>query len=40
MRILGLLVAVFAFLFGFRMIALALRTALSGKILMRHAFNG
>jgi len=36
MRILGIFVAAFALLFGVRMVALAVRTAFSGKILTRH----
>ena len=35
MRIFGILLAAIAFIIGFRMVTIALRTALSGKVLVR-----
>jgi hypothetical protein len=35
MRIVGIFIAAFAFFFGFRMLLMAARTAISGKVLTR-----
>lgn len=39
MRILGIVIAALAFIIGVRMVALAIRTAFSGKILTRHGIR-